>query len=120
MVGAEPEDIERTNRALLARKETLIQQALARAATVHVERPRVSVAVLWQGEPAALLEGLGSIEAQSYADLDVVVVDNGGDEGKRARRSSTHGRSSPGTVRAPSGAPQRGGGLEPRAGAGRR
>ena len=98
VVGAGPEDIERTNRALLARKTMLIQQALARAGTVQVERPRVSVAVLWQGETAALLEGLASIEAQTYTDLDVIVVDNGGDEGKHARCSSTRGRSSPGTA----------------------
>ena len=49
--GLGPEGIERTNRALLARKEVLIEQAFARAAAVHVQRPRVSVGVLWGGRP---------------------------------------------------------------------
>ena len=33
---------------------TLIQQAFDRSATVHVERPRVTVGVLWQEQTPSL------------------------------------------------------------------
>ena len=89
--GLGPEGIERTNRALLARKEVLIEQAFARAAAVHVQRPRVSVGVLWGGQASGLLDCLASIEAQSYGDLDVIVVDGGGDDGA-AREALEHAR----------------------------
>jgi O-antigen biosynthesis protein len=86
-----PVDIERVNRSLLERKMTLIEQAFTRANIAHVERPRVTVGVFWQNQPS-LLDCLASIEAQSYANLDVIVLDNEGDD-PRGHETLEHARS---------------------------
>ena len=87
-----PVDIEHVNRCLLERKMTVIQQAFARANIAHVERPRITVGVLWQEQTPSLLDCLASIEAQNYANLDVIVLDNEGDD-PRGRETLEHARS---------------------------